>query len=339
LTKQKILVIQTAFIGDAILATALLESLHKAQPHAEIHFLVRKGNESLFDGHPFIQKLLVWNKKEGKYRSLLKMIRTIRSEKYDQLINIQRFASSGLLTIFSKAKFTVGFSKNPLSIFFRKRVPHIIGEEEGRNHETDRNLKLIEHIPDVRFHPPALYPTEDHRRKIKDLDLPSSYVCLAPASVWFTKQYPAEKWLEFMNSLSKSLTPVLIGAPSDHDLCEELIEKSGRQDAINLTGKLDLLGSAVVMQGAQMNFVNDSAPMHLCSSVNAPVTAIYCSTVPSFGFGPLSDQSFIVQTKEELACRPCGLHGFKKCPRGHFRCALGIENEQLLSILEKRIEK
>ena len=63
-----------------------------------------------------------------------------------------------------------------------------------------------------------------------------------------------------------------------------------------------------------MNYVNDSAPMHMASAVNAPTTAIYCSTIPSFGFGPVATDSVIVETKKELECRPCGLHGRKKCP-------------------------
>lgn len=333
--KQKILVIQTAFIGDAILASALLESLHQALPDADLHLLVRKGNESLYKNHPFIQKLFVWNKKEGKYKTLFKLTKSIRLEKYDQLINIQRFASSGFLTVFSGAKFTVGFSKNPLSIFFGKRVPHIIGEEEERNHEIDRNFRLIEHIPGIKKHRPKLYPSPEDQQKVEALKLSGDYVCLAPASVWYTKQYPAEKWVEFLSSIPRSLKPILVGAPSDRALCDGLIEKSGRDDAINLAGELGLLSSTVVMKGAKMNYVNDSAPMHLCSAVNAPVSAIYCSTVPSFGFGPLSDESHIVQIREPLACRPCGLHGFKKCPRGHFRCAEAIENEQLLNILRK----
>jgi len=82
-----------------------------------------------------------------------------------------------------------------------------------------------------------------------------------------------------------------------------------------------------------MNFVNDSAPMHLASAVNAPVTAIFCSTVPSFGFGPLSEKSIVIETKEKLDCRPCGLHGFKACPKGHFKCAYSISNEELISSL------
>ena len=83
------------------------------------------------------------------------------------------------------------------------------------------------------------------------------------------------------------------------------------------------------MKTAVMNYVNDSAPLHFASAMNAPVTAIYCSTVPSFGFGPLSSVSKIVETKVQLDCRPCGLHGYKKCPVSNFNCAHTVEVEEL----------
>ena len=78
------------------------------------------------------------------------------------------------------------------------------------------------------------------------------------------------------------------------------------------------------MQGARMNYVNDSAPMHLCSAMNAPTTAVFCSTVPAFGFGPLADHSRIAEIRGVLECRPCNLHGRPACPLGHFRCAHDI---------------
>lgn len=55
--------------------------------------------------------------------------------------------------------------------------------------------------------------------------------------------------------------------------------------------------------------------------MNAPITAVFCSTVPEFGFGPLSDQYYIAQTEKKLACRPCGLTGKPACPEGHFECS------------------
>jgi heptosyltransferase-2 len=86
-----------------------------------------------------------------------------------------------------------------------------------------------------------------------------------------------------------------------------------------LSGKLSLLKSAALMQGAEHNYVNDSGPLHIASAMNASVTAFFCSTVPDFGFGPLSENSTIKQV-EGLDCRPCGLHGHKECPKGHFNC-------------------
>jgi len=87
------------------------------------------------------------------------------------------------------------------------------------------------------------------------------------------------------------------------------------------------------MKDAGMNYVNDSAPMHFASAVNAPVTAVYCSTIPAFGFGPMSDKSYIVEIQQPLDCRPCGLHGYRACPLGHFKCAYKIEDAQLLETL------
>ena len=89
------------------------------------------------------------------------------------------------------------------------------------------------------------------------------------------------------------------------------------------------------MKTAAMNYTNDSAPLHFASAMDATVTAIFCSTVPAFGFYPLSSKSFIVETNEKLTCRPCSLHGLKACPLGHFKCAYTIETSQLLSTLSE----
>src|SRR6201996_7834787 len=129
---QKFLVIQTAFIGDVVLATALLEKLHSYFPDAQIDFLVRKGNEALLTDHPYLHEVLVWNKKEHKLRNLWRMLQTIRRAKYDKVINVQRFAATGLLTAFPGARETIGFDKNPLSSFFSKSIPHVVSYDPHR---------------------------------------------------------------------------------------------------------------------------------------------------------------------------------------------------------------
>lgn len=323
---MKFLVIQTAFIGDVILATALVEKIHRHYPHATIDFLLRKGNESLLKNHPYVSETLIWDKKGGKYRNLFGLLRRIRQSRYDVVVNCQRFAASGLLTAFSGGKERLGFRKNPFSGLFTKAFPHIIGEGPSRfglpyMHEVDRNLSLIEHLTDALPEKPKLYPSDADFQRAKELAGGQPYICMAPTSVWFTKQWPAEKWVGLILQLPENHRIFLLGGPDDAAACEHILQTAGRKNVINLSGKMNLVASAALMHGAAMNYVNDSAPLHLATAVDAPVTAIFCSTIPAFGFTPLATRSIIAETKLPLSCRPCGLHGYKACPKGHFHCA------------------
>lgn len=329
---QKFLVIQTAFIGDVVLATPLIEKLHAFFPNAQIDFLVRKGNETLLQHHPYLNTVLVWNKKEGKYRALWNMLRLIRKNKYDKVINLQRYGATGFLTAFSGAKERVGFNKNPFSFMFDVTITHAMKADVQSPHEILRNLSLVTHFTDNSIFRPKLYP-QPHDYNAVEKYKQWRYICIAPASVWFTKQYPAKKWVSFIQQLPGELMVYLLGAPSEKQLCADIMHASGRQDIKSLAGELSFLQSAALMRDALMNYVNDSAPMHFASAMNAPVTAVYCSTVPAFGYGPLSDKKYIVEVKEDLSCRPCGLHGYKACPLQHFNCARHISDQQLLAAL------
>ncbi|MCF8218831.1 MAG: glycosyltransferase family 9 protein [Bacteroidales bacterium] len=327
---KRFLVIQTAFIGDAILATALLEELHLNYPDAQVDLLVRKGNEPLFEKHPFIHSLYVWDKSGSKVKNLYGIISQIRKIRYDRVINLHRFMSSGIITAFTRAKEKAGFNKNPLSAFYTIKKEHVIGD--GR-HEVERNAELISDISAKRVHRPKIYPLDDHFQNLVKYKK-HAYICLAPTSVWFTKQLPKDKWLNLLTHLKDKYSVYLLGAPGDRDACEEIAKYFTNGKVFNLAGRLNLLESAALMKDAVMNYVNDSAPMHLASAVNAPVTAVFCSTVPAFGFGPLSDKSHLVEVNESLDCRPCGLHGYSKCPEGHFKCAKNITIDQLIEPLK-----
>ena len=326
---MQILILQTAFTGDVILATSLYETLRKHFPDAQIDFLVRKGNDSLLKGHPGIREILVWNKDQKKYRGLFRLLRRIRKKRYDLLVNCQRFFASGYLSALSGAKHISGFSKNPWSRFFHHRAPHHIDHNPDGPHEIERNFLLIRHLVDVPVQRPQLYPDKKAFEKVAQN---SPYFCLAPTSVWFTKQWPAENWIRLIRQLPAEHSIFLLGAPSDLEACAAIQKTANRSDVYNMAGKLSLLESAALMQKARMNFVNDSAPTHLASAMNAPVTTIFCSTVPEFGFTPLSEKHANVETAQALDCRPCGLHGYQSCPKGHFRCA-AIEIAQLLRVL------
>ena len=318
---KKFLIIQTAFIGDVILATAIVEKLHQFYPESRIDFLLRKGNEGLLENHPIINEVLIWDKKQKKYDNLKAITKSVKKTKYDVLVNLHRFSSSGLITTLSGAKQKIGFKKNPLSFSFSKRFDHNIGDG---THETERNQQLIADLTDKQVAKPKLYPTNKDYTKVEEFKR-LEYVCIAPTSVWYTKQLPKEQWVKIINKIDDQDTVYLLGGPDDAKDCEEIRQMANDKSVVNLSGKLSFLESAALMQNAKMNYVNDSAPLHIASAMNAPVTSYFCSTIPSFGFGPLSDNSRVIEIKENLNCRPCGLHGKKECPKGHFDCGFKIE--------------
>jgi ADP-heptose:LPS heptosyltransferase len=329
---KKILVIQTAFIGDAILASALLEHLHKQLPEATIDLLVRSGNEQLYAAHPFLRNVLVWQKKEAKYKNLLKLMKTVRSNQYDLVLNLQRHTASALITVLAGAKATAGFDSTFLSRFYSHRTNHVIGKkgQPDYKHEIDRCIELAK--PWVPFERtlPKLYPTAQDF-SFNEQYSTKPFITISPSSVWMTKQVPMHVWSNFICAVS-GYEVFLLGGPGDVELCRSLAQQLPHVHV--LAGKLTLLQSAALMSKAHMNYTNDSAPMHLCSSLNAPVTAVFCSTIPEFGFGPLSTVSSVVQVSENLSCKPCGVHGFSSCPARHFKCG-NIETNQLLNTLPK----
>ena len=317
---DRILVIQTAFLGDVILASPVWENLHAAYPHAQIDVVVKKGNESLLQAHPFLHQVFIFDKSH-KVKNLWNLGKTLRSHQYDLVINLQRFASSGILTVLARGKETRGFEKNPLSFLFTKKFKH---DMKPNWHEVDRNLSLISDLVAVPIRRPQLFPSKEDLNSIQIYqEVP--YYCLAPTSVWFTKQAPQEIWLKLIDKLGAANAQIyLLGAPSDRAYLDEIVKNRRNPQVINLAGQLSLLQSAALMAGAKHNYVNDSGPLHLASATNAPESAFFCSAVPEFGFGPLSENASIIEVKD-LDCRPCGLHGHKACPKGHFKCGKDLK--------------
>lgn len=327
IVSSKVLIIQTAFLGDAILATSLLEKIRNESAETKIHLLVRKGNESIFQAYDFPNLEQVWTyDKKNKFRSWIDLQKKLSLEKFDRVIVLQRFFGMGLLSLSIGAKFVIGFDKNPLSRFFSKKMPHYFGNGD---HEIQRNTSLLfdwlgEKVYKPFLNPPSMQLPEGLKLK--------EYICISPGSVWETKRFPIQKWIDFIRLLPLNQTIVLMGAPNEQDLSNEIVksfEGAGRT-IYNETGKHPLLASAYIYQQSKKSYVNDSGPMHLCSALNVPTVAIFCSTIPAFGFGPLSDESTIIETSEILSCRPCGDHGKISCPLGHFKCGNEIDVKRML---------
>lgn len=328
---SRILIVQTAFIGDVILATAFVRQVANAHPDSEIHFLCRKGNEDILFDNPKIKKVLIWNKKK-KYRDLIRLIFEIRSLDYDKVYLIQRYFSMGLVAVLSGARAKVGFSSNPLSFLFDRAIRHKIPfiYKDRSLHEVERNSLLCFDEPqEVR---PELFFNDNIQKKVEAYQNVKYIVC-TPCSVWKTKEWPREYWKSLISNLS-DYKVLCLGGPEDNDVIEGLI--IDLPHAENLAGKLSLRESAALMRNAVRVFVNDSGPLHLASAVNAATTVFFCSTIPEFGYGPLSEDSVILQSPEQLECRPCGTHGKISCPLDHFNCGRLVTVEMAIKSIGKK---
>lgn len=322
---MKILIIQTASLGDVILSTALANSIKSEFPNYKVHFLIKKNYSAVFNDNLLVDKVLLWDKSRNKYANLFKLLKKIRAKRYDVVINLHRFLSTGFLTAFSKGKIKIGYKQNPLSFLFNFRAKH----QRIGIHETARNLNLANlYFKKLELKKPVLSvikPKDDVLNIISD----KKYITIFPGSLWKTKMFHVEGWQDFIKTIPLDLIVVCMGAANDYSVVQQIIT-SRQENSYNFCGKTNILETAWIMKNAYMNFTNDSAPTHIASSVDAPVSTIFCSTIPDFGFTPVSSNSNIIENIEKLSCRPCGIHGHKSCPENHFKCATGIKTAQLL---------
>lgn len=329
---NRCLVIQPAYPGDAILALPVLQRLRQTYPSAELHFVVRDQVQSLFETHPAIDHLSIWKKSSEKLKHFWHLVKKLKTYHFDLVINLHRFFLSGLLGSLVPAKERRCFRKNPLASLYHRSFPHVIGQPPFP-HEVERNLMLLEGLcPTFPERPMLFIPSDLEERLEKRIFLPDAFIVFAPGSVWKTKQWPIENWKALARELS---CPILVIGGNEDRAAGEAISEQDPKRVINLCGHLSFLESAAVIKRAKGLVCHDSAPMHLASGVNCPTIAIFCSTVPEFGFGPLSDQHRILQTHETLPCRPCGLHGHRRCPKGHFRCASTITVAHVKKAIEE----
>ena len=325
---NKVLIIQTAFLGDAILISSLLEKIRLESPQTTIHLLVRKGNETVFQAYPHVNLAKVWTyDKKDKWASWQSLQKDLRAESFDQVFVAQRFFGMGLLSLSIGAIKVIGFDKNPLSWFFTERVPHEWGTGK---HETERNTGLLSSWLGSKVYKPFLSPVA---KELPGGLKAKSYICISPGSVWETKRTPVRVWIDFIRLLPKNQMLVLMGAPNEVHLAEEIEKACPENTIINEAGKHNLVDAIRIYQHSLMSYVNDSGPLHFCSAVDTPTVAVFCSTMPAFGFGPLASWNRIVEVGD-LDCRPCGDHGKKSCPLGHYACGNQITGNQLLQQYE-----
>ena len=72
----------------------------------------------------------------------------------------------------------------------------------------------------------------------------------------------------------------------------------------------------------------------MASALGVPIVAVFCATVPEFGYGPWQVPHEIVEIKD-LECRPCGRHGGNTCPIGTFDCGERISANMVYDAVQR----
>ncbi len=325
---DRLLVVQSGFLGDAVLASGMVRGLAAAVPEAEIGLAVRAEFAELFHGYPGLWRLHGFDKRSREGTASL--IAELRDAGYGTALLAHRSFRSAYIARRAGIPRRVGFRQSDAAWLLTDKVEYIIAA-----HETDRNASLLERIGikvAAGNRRARLFPDAEELAAIQErCGGMGEIVVMAPGSVWPTKRWTTEGYADVARRLrAKGYRVLLIGSRGERDLCLAIAAQGGLAPSEVLCGDLTLRETLALITIACRVLANDSAPLHLAESVGTPVTAMFGPTVPEFGFGPVAGHSAVIELGG-LPCRPCGIHGAERCPIGTHECMTGISVADVLA--------
>ena len=336
---EKILVIQTAFPGDAILTLPLIQELYVLFNNSQIDVICIPATAEIFSASPFVNKVIILDKKNSHKLlfSIIHFSKQIKKEKYNKVFTPHRSFRTSLIVLLSGIKDSTGFDISSISFIYANKIKY-----ETKFHEVERNLRLISNYKNIinwNILPVVKAGFESHKKVEEYLTQfnTQKLAAVAPGSVWQTKIYPEEYYNKVISFLlSSGFTVVLIGGKSDSNVCDK-IATLFEKNVISAAGKFSIVESIELLKKCELLVCNDSAPSHMAMSADIPAITIYCSTVPSFGFYPYNEKSSYVSF-DNLECKPCGIHGHNKCPIKTFDCGWKLLPENVIEKIEEIIK-
>ena len=335
---EKILIIQTAFIGDAILTLSMIQKLNELFPNSQIDVVAIPSTAEIFSASPFVNEVIVLDKKNKhkSYWALIRFSKELRSRNYSRVYSPHRSFRSSFIVMNLNTKETYGFSTSS----FKHVYKHLI-DYKTTNHEVQRNLDLIGYKYDEetwRIQPDVEIPKTGVQKVEKyfaNLDSKREFIAIAPGSIWNTKKYPIEYFEEIIKFLTGKFIIILIGSEKEKKICDEIASKFDEY-VISAAGKFSLLESIEILKKTKILISNDSAPTHFGMCAGIPVLTLFCSTIPGFGFYPYSKKSSYL-SYDDLSCKPCGIHGRQQCPIKTFDCGFKLTPKTVISKIEEML--
>ncbi len=314
---MKVLVIRFSSIGDIVLTTPILRCIKQQLKDVELHFITKQQFISVIENNPYVDKFHTIN------QSLAEVIPQLKKENYDYIIDLHHNARTLKLKIALGKK---SFSFNKLN-WQKFLIVHFKKNKLPQQHIVDRYFEAAANIGVTNDGKGLDYFINDK----DEIDIVSSlpalfhndYHALVVGGSYFTKQIPLNKLKEICST--SSLPLILLGGKEDAAIAEQVYQFH-KNKVLNLCGKLNLNQSASIIQQANKVITSDTGLMHIAAAYKKDIISLWGNTIPEFGMGPyLAGKNSQVLEVANLSCRPCSKLGYKKCPKGHFKCMNDIQ--------------
>ena len=316
---MKFLIIRFSSIGDIVLTTPVVRCLKKQIATAEVHYLTKNSFENILTANPYIDKIHLLKD------NLDETIETLRQEDFDYVIDLHHNLRTLKVKRALKKK---SFSFNKLNIEKWLMTALKINKLSSA-HIVDRYLDTLKSFS-VKNDNAGLDYFIPENEFVKEKDIPTShhagYIGVVIGAAYFTKKFPLHKLQELCASIVHPI--ILLGGPEDKEEGDKIAALDNVK-IYNACGKFSLNESADLVRRAKLIVTNDTGLMHIASAFKRPIISLWGNTIPEFGMYPYYGQNFIhamdvlpyeIMEVKNLSCRPCSKIGYKKCPKGHFKC-------------------
>ena len=323
---HNILVRAVNWIGDAVMTTPALMAVRETYPKARITLLANPLVGQLQQGHPAIDRVLVFDRK-GAHHGLagrLRLARQLKCEQFDLAIILPNSFDSALIPWLARIPQRWGKASDGRSLLLTRRFHEQAAPCERHEVEYYRDLLRSFGISAAQSEP-LLVTTQQEDAAAAALlalhDIPAEAVLLginAGASFGSAKRWYPERFGEVAKRLAAAWGAriILFGGPDETGIVAE-IEQTLQGQCLNMAGKTSVRQLMALIKRCNFFVTNDSGPMHIAAAFGVPLVAVFGPT-DHVGTAPCSDKASVV--RQSVDCAPCKL---RVCPSDH-RCMTAV---------------
>jgi heptosyltransferase-2 len=317
------------------MTTPALSALRAACPKAEIVLLVNPLVAPLFDCHPAIDRVLVYERK-GRHQGLrgfLRMVAELRREHFDAAVLLQNAIEAALLVFAARIPYRGGYPTDARRLFLTDAAE--LTSADKALHHTEYYLTLLRRLGlDAQNYGLSLQLTRAEQLWAQDFLKSDNVIAVNPGAAYGSaKRWFPERFAAVADTLAErcGATILLTGGPGEHEIGED-IAAFMQHDCINMVGRTNVRQMMALLNASRLLITNDSGPMHVAAAFDVPIVAIFGSTDHTTT-SPVASKIEIV--RKEVECAPCLL---RQCPTDH-RCMKNITSDDVITAAFKLLGK